>query len=178
MAKVIEGPRVLIFSGDGKGKTTAALGMVLRAAGHGLPTLVVSFIKADDTGELAAVRHLPGVAMRQVGLGFVPRRDDSPKMAEHRAAAVAGLDAAAADIASGRFRLVVLDEVCTAVARGLFDEEAVLAALHSAPADTVLVLTGRGATAGLIAFADTVTEMRCVKHGYETGFPAQLGVEF
>ncbi len=170
--------RVLLFTGEGKGKTTAALGMTLRAAGHNLPTLVMQFIKADaSTGELAALRALAGVEVRQLGLGFVPR-GDSPKVADHRQAAEGGLRDAAAALASGRYRVLILDEVCTAVARGLLTEEAVLAAVDQAPDGSVVVLTGRGATPGLVARADTVTEMRCVKHGFKAGHAAQKGVEF
>ncbi|MBM4163516.1 MAG: cob(I)yrinic acid a,c-diamide adenosyltransferase [Lentisphaerae bacterium] len=171
-------PRILLFTGDGKGKTTAALGIALRASGHGLQTLIVQFIKAHAaTGELAALRMLAGVEVRQAGLGFVPRSDDAPQFAAHRHAAAEGLRAAAAELASGRYRVVILDEVCTAVARGLLDEDSVVAALSQAPADGVIVLTGRGATPGLIARADTVTEMRCIKHGFDAGLPAQPGVE-
>jgi len=171
--------RVLLFTGDGKGKTTAALGIALRAAGHGLPTLIMQFIKSDSsTGECAALRTLSGMEIRQVGLGFVPRSDDAPQFAEHRRAAEAGLRAAAEALAAGRYRVVILDEVCTAVARGLLNEEAVAAVIRLAPATGIVVLTGRGATSGLTALADTVTEMRCIKHGFDVGRRAQQGVEF
>lgn len=171
--------RVLLFTGEGKGKTTAALGLALRAAGHGLPTLIVAFIKADETtGEVAACRALAGVELRQVGLGFAPRSDACPRLADHRQAAIAGLRVAAADLAGGRFRVVILDEICTAVARGLLTEEAVVAAVNQAAQGSIIVLTGRGATPGLIALADTVTEMRCLKHGFEAGRAAQPGVEY
>jgi cob(I)alamin adenosyltransferase len=172
-------PRILLFTGDGKGKTTAAFGIALRASGRGMPTLIVQFIKARAaTGELTALRSLAGVEVRQAGLGFVPRSDDAPAFAAHRQAAVEGLHAVAAEMASGRYRVVILDEVCTAVARGLLDEASVAAAIRQAPADGVIVLTGRGATPGLIALADTVTEMRCIKHGFDAGLQAQPGVEF
>jgi cob(I)alamin adenosyltransferase len=172
-------PRILLFTGDGKGKTTAAFGIALRAAGHGLLTLIVQFIKARTaTVELTALRSLAGVEVRQAGLGFVPQSDDAPQFAAHRQAAAEGLRAVAEAMASGRYRVVILDEVCTAVARGLLDEASVVAALRQAPADGVIVLTGRGATPGLIALADTVTEMRCIKHGFDAGLQAQPGVEF
>jgi len=172
-------PRILLFTGDGKGKTTAAFGIALRAVGHGLPTLIVQFIKARAaTGEWTALRSLAGVEVRQTGLGFVPRSDDAPQFAAHRQAAAEGLRAVAEAMASGRYRVVILDEVCTAVARGLLDEASVIAALRQAPADGVIVLTGRGATPGLIALADTATEMRCIKHGFDAGIQAQPGVEF
>ena len=169
--------RVLVFTGDGKGKTTAALGMALRASGHDMPALVIQFCKANAaTGEVAAVRRLGNVEIVQVGLGWVPESSD-PAFARHREAAERGLERAAGAIASGRYRLVVLDEVCYAVARGLLTEDRVAEAVRAAKPDSCVVLTGRGATAGLMALADTVTEMKCVKHGLTAGRKAQEGVE-
>lgn len=175
------GLRVLLFTGDGKGKTTAAMGMVLRAAGHGHAVRVVQFIKSDGrTGELAAAKTLKGVEIIQTGRGFVPS-PGAPAFSVHARAAVEGM-AKAEEAAAGDVRLLVLDEVCTAVAKGLLSEASVLDLLRrieeTRQTDLTLVLTGRGATAGLIARADTVTEMRCVKHGYTAGWKAQTGVEF
>lgn len=142
--------RILVFSGDGKGKTTAALGMAARAAGHGMPVLILQFIKADaTTGELAAFAMLPTVTMIQTGKGFVPS-PDRPEYASHRAAAEVGLSQTAEAITSRRYALVVLDEICTAVDRGLLAEEAVVAVVKRAPTGMVIVLTGRGATDGLM----------------------------
>ena len=170
--------RVLIFTGDGKGKTTAALGMALRAHGHGIPVSVVQFVKSDtQTGEFAALNGMAGVDIVATGLGFVPRPTD-PRFADHRRAAEQGLRIAADAVSSGRFGLVVLDEVCMAVALNLLAEDAVLSVLREAVADCTVVLTGRGATEGLIAAADTVSEVRCIKHGFDRGRKAQKGVEF
>ena len=170
-------PRILVFTGEGKGKTTAALGMILRAAGHGMPALLVQFVKCNAaTGELAALKQLPQVQVMQVGLGFVPASSDAA-FAKHRAAAQDGWRVADELIASGRFELLVLDEVCYAVYRGLLEEAQVLALVAKLPAGGCLVLTGRGATPGLLAAADTVTEMCCVKHGFNAGIKAQQGVE-
>lgn len=170
--------RVLIFTGDGKGKTTAALGMVLRAAGHGQRVLVVQFIKANSkTGELAACPLLPGVELVQMGKGFLPKRD-SPKFKEHCDAAQTALDFATAKVSAHPPDLLVLDEVCTAVARAALDEERVLEFLHQAEAVPCIVMTGRGATARLIECADTVTEMKCVRHALQQGVKAQAGVEY
>jgi cob(I)alamin adenosyltransferase len=118
-----------------------------------------------------------GVEIRQVGRGFVPS-PASPAFAEHRAAAVKGLGDAKEAMEAGRHRMVILDEVCTAVAKGLLSEASVVAAVRSALAGSIVVLTGRGASAGLIEMADTVTEMRCVKHGHQRGLKALRGVEF
>lgn len=170
--------RTLVFTGDGKGKTTAALGMALRAAGHGQRVLIVQFVKADrSTGELAACRHLPGVEIVQAGLGFVPP-DDAPAFARHRQAAERGLELAGRALASQPLDLLVLDEVCLAVARRLLNEDAVLALLRQRTRPVCIVLTGRGASPGLLARADTVTEMRCVAHGLAQGIAAQPGVEY
>ena len=171
-------PRILLFTGDGKGKTTAALGMALRATGHGQRCCVIQFIKNDDSvGELAAAAANGRIEIIQCGRGFLPKANDV-RMGDHRAAAEEGLHTAAQKLASGDYALVILDEICIAVARGLLAEEEVRRAVGLAPASTCVVLTGRGATEGLIELADTVTEMVCRKHGYEAGIAAQKGVEW
>ncbi|MBM3891197.1 MAG: cob(I)yrinic acid a,c-diamide adenosyltransferase [Verrucomicrobia bacterium] len=170
--------RTLLFTGDGKGKTTAALGMALRAAGHDQRVLVVQFVKADaTTGELAACKNLPGVRIVQMGRGFVPR-GNSPAFAAHREAAAQALEFAAQAVASADWDLIVLDEICLAIALKLITEESVLELLDRRTRPVCVVLTGRGATARLIERADTVTEMKCVKHGLKQGIKAQPGVEF
>lgn len=170
--------RILIFTGDGKGKTTAALGMALRAHGHGIPVAVVQFVKSDvKTGEFAALNALPGVEVFVTGRGFVPPKAD-PGFADHRRAAEEGLRIASEAACSGRYGLVILDEGCYAVARELIAEEFVLRLLREAAPGVTIVLTGRGATERLIAAADTVSEIRCLKHGFDTGRTAQKGVEF
>ena len=170
-------PRILLFTGDGKGKTTAALGMAFSASGHQLRTCVIQFIKGDaSVGEVAAAAESPHVRIIQTGLGFLPP-STSPAFREHAAAAQAGLRQAAEAIASGRFELVILDESCLAVAREVIAEQQVVKLVAQMPSDLCLVLTGRGATPGLIALADTVTDMQCVKHGLQTGRAAQKGVE-
>ncbi len=171
-------PRILLFTGDGKGKTTAALGMALRASGHGLRTLIIQFVKADSsTGELAALGKLPEIELVQTGLGFLPEADD-PHFTEHCEAARRGLSRAAEAINSGAWQLIILDEVGYAVHRGLLSEPEVSKVVEQAQPECCIVLTGRGATAGLIALADTVTDMRCVKHAHQAGRQAEKGVEF
>jgi len=168
--------RILIFTGDGKGKTTAALGMALRAAGHGMRACVVQFIKSAGSGEHQAVRGLSGIEILRTGLRFLPPADD-PAFARHKEAAGDGLKKTGAAIASGHFDVVVLDEICLAVAEGLLDESRVIETLRQARANQVIVLTGRHATQNLIDLADTVTEMRCLKHALSSGRQAQKGVE-
>jgi cob(I)alamin adenosyltransferase len=169
--------RLLIFTGDGKGKTTAALGMVLRAAGHGQAVKMIQFIKADSkTGELAACQRLPGVEIVQMGRGFIPP-PTSAKFAVHRDAAVKALEAAAEAVASDKYDLIVLDEICVAIAKNLIAEEKVLEMIERAPEKLCLVLTGRDASQRLIEQADTVSEVKCIKHALNAGVWAQTGVE-
>lgn len=173
-----EQARVLIFTGDGKGKTTAALGLALRASGHGLRVLVLQFVKGGQkTGELAAARQIPGFEIEQRGCGFVPA-EGSAQFALHRQAAEDVLREADGALLSEKYDVVVLDELCVAVAKKLLSEQSALETVSHARPGSVLVLTGRGATPGLIAVADTVTEMRLCKHGLQAGIRAQRGVEF
>jgi cob(I)alamin adenosyltransferase len=170
-------PRILIFTGDGKGKTTAALGMAFRASGHGMRSCFIQFIKSDTSvGEIAAAAQSATIEIHTMGLGFVPPSDD-PQLANHCAAAEAALRKAAEVLAGGQFSLVILDEILPAVAHGLIEERQVVELLAKASPETCLVLTGRGATPALIAQADTVTEMLCINHGMSVGHVAQKGVE-
>ena len=177
MSQAQEAGRVLLFTGEGKGKTTAALGMALRACGHGMRVLVLQFIKAAITGEVTAAQNLPGCEFVQSGRGFMPQ-PDSPHFEEHARAAMAGLERAAQALLSGMYEILILDEICVAVDAGLLTEENVVALLQKRPPGLTVVLTGRGATPRLAALADTVTEMRCVKHALNEGRHAQKGVEF
>lgn len=171
-------PRTLIFTGEGKGKTTAAFGMVLRAAGHGQRVLVVQFLKSNtETGELLACALLPHVEVVQMGRGFVPPQAH-PAFEGHRETAHEALAFAQTVIASNKYDLIVLDEICGAIARELIEEDDVIELLATPQRMACIVLTGRHASARLIAEADTVTEMRCISHGYTKGIAAQKGVEF
>jgi len=170
--------RVLVFTGDGKGKTTAAVGMAIRAAGHGGRVRIIQFIKSDTrTGESECLTGFPSVEIEQAGLGFSPKPGSST-FRRHREAAAAGLARARETLRAGQFALVVLDEVISATAAGLVTEEDVMNVLEAASPKTDIVLTGRGAGQTLLEMADTVTEMRCVKHAYDAGLPAMKGVEF
>jgi cob(I)alamin adenosyltransferase len=171
-------PRILIFTGEGKGKTTAALGMALRAAGHGMRTCIVQFIKDDaSVGEVAAIRDIAAIDIFQTGRGFLPAAGDA-EIPVHRAAAEEGLRKVREVLANGQYSLVILDEVCIAIARDLLQEQEVIDVVRTARPETCVVLTGRYASAGLIAIADTVTEMRCVQHAFDKGIGAQKGVEW
>ena len=173
---------VIVNTGDGKGKTTAAMGLVLRAAGNRMRVLVVQFIKgAWKTGEVEALKRLtPEVELVRMGRGFTIERlrDERISDEEHRAAAQEALALARERMVSGAYQVVVLDEILGSIKAGLVTLAQVLELVAQKPADLHLVLTGRGAPAELVEAADLVTEMRPIKHPYEQGIVAQRGVEF
>jgi cob(I)alamin adenosyltransferase len=177
-----EEPRglVLINTGDGKGKTTAALGTVLRAVGYGHRCLIVQFIKGSWMyGEMKSLKRLePEVEFHRMGRGFVGIVDDNLPHEEHEKAAREALDFAREKLASGAYRLVLLDEIFVAVTLKLIAVQDVLDLLDVRPSQTTLILTGRGAPSEVIERADTVTEMREVKHAFRKGILAQRGVDY
>jgi cob(I)alamin adenosyltransferase len=168
---------LLVFTGNGKGKTTAALGMVLRASGHGMTALILQFIKGSWTyGELEACKRLRGVTIRPLGSGFTWKKDS---MEEDRRLAVDGWKVAAEAIGRGEHDIIVLDEVNIVLSYGLLPVPVVLDAIRNRPRHVHVVATGRNAPEELIAAADAVTEMRLVKHHYQDQkVPAQKGIEF
>ncbi|NHQ60376.1 cob(I)yrinic acid a,c-diamide adenosyltransferase [Chlorobium sp. BLA1] len=170
--------RILLFTGNGKGKSTAAFGMLARALGHGMRARVIQFVKSDSSvGEQKFFSRFQEVEWEQFGLGFLPRDRESAEMESHRRAAREGLDAALAALASPDYDLVLLDEVCYALGEQLFDIEPLLEALRSVREGKIVVLTGRNAPASLVAAADTVTEMTLLKHAFQQGIAASAGVE-
>jgi cob(I)alamin adenosyltransferase len=173
---------LLVFTGSGKGKSTAAFGLALRAAGNRMPVKVVQFIKGSwKTGEREAIAAgVPEIEVEVGGRGFTIERLRDPKVPipEHHLAARAAFEIAREAIASGRYRMVVLDEILGSITAGLVSEEQVLDLARSRPEDLHLVLTGRGATPAIVDAADLVTEMTEVKHHYKAGIPAQRGIEF
>ena len=172
---------VIVHTGEGKGKTTASLGLALRAWGSGLRVLILQFIKGGQRyGELEAIKALKSVRdaieVRQCGLGFT-RRDEKRK-AEHIAAAKEAVREAEQEIVSGKWDLIILDEINYAVKFGLLETDDVLRLVKEKPQELHLVLTGRDAAPELIDAADLVTEMKLVKHPFQKGIKAQLGIEF
>jgi len=156
---------VIVHTGNGKGKTTAALGIVLRASGYGHKVLIVQFIKGSwHYGEIDALARFDNVELMRVGKGFVGILGDKLPLADHQAAARAGLEQARAKIMTGDYNLVVLDEINNAVYMDLVPLEDVLGLVANRPPATSVILTGRNAHPRLIALADHVTEMRDVKH--------------
>ena len=169
--------RILVFTGDGKGKTTAALGIILRAQGHKIPTYFVQFMKSAPSGELKMMAQFPELTIERFGLGFVPKPDhtDFPK---HKAVAQAGVKAVQNASESNLYNLIVLDEILGAIGAGLIHAEELVELINNLSDHKTLVLTGRDAPQEIIKLADTVTEMTPIKHGYEIGIPAQKGIEF
>ena len=172
---------ILVHTGDGKGKTTAALGLAMRAWGDGLRVLILQFIKGGwKYGELKALQTLQEIDGRievhQCGLGFT-QRDDENK-AEHKQAAAAAMRTAHQEADSGKWDMIILDEINYAIKFGLVDEADVLELLQHKPARLHLVLTGREARPAIIAAADLVTEMKLIKHPFQKGIKAQQGIEF
>jgi cob(I)alamin adenosyltransferase len=168
---------IQVYTGNGKGKTTASLGLAVRAAGHGLKTVIIQFMKGwIDYGELKGVEMLsPLVTIHQAGRDtFVDRESPDP---EDIRLARDGWELAKETILGGKADIVVLDEINCAVDFGLLPVGEVLDLLRRKPDGMEIVLTGRGAPEEIIALADLVTEMREIKHYYAKGIDARVGVE-
>ncbi len=167
---------VVVYTGHGKGKTTAALGIVFRALGRSMKVGVVQFIKGKwKTGERLFAENLPNLTFLVMGRGFTWESDN---LSNDKAAALSAWETAREMIASGEHDIVVLDEITYTFHYGFVVLDDVLAALRAKPTHVHVVLTGRNAPEELVALADLVTEMKPVKHPFEQGIPAQLGIDF
>ncbi len=176
---------IIVYTGDGKGKTSAALGAALRALGHGWRVLVIQFFKGDWPvvyGELELAKRLyPQFEVLQLGRGFVKIMGDKKPFAEHVEAAQAALNLTRERLLSGTYDLVILDEVIYAMGYldfKLIELKDVLQLLKEKPPQTHVILTGRNAPAELVEAADLVTEMKEIKHPMKRGIPAQQGIDF
>jgi cob(I)alamin adenosyltransferase len=168
---------VQIFTGGGKGKTTAAMGTIVRAAGHGLKVCLVSFMKGDFAyGEYASLAKLPGVEIAQ--FGFRRLTDPNNPKPEEKEQAAAALAAARKAVTGGKFDLVVLDEINVAVGFELISVDDVIRLIEDKPPQVEMILTGRYADNRLLELADLVTEMVKVKHPYDKGIKARKGIEY
>ena len=168
----------IVNTGAGKGKTTAALGLAMRAAGHDRRVLILQFIKGPwKSGELESVEKLaPLVEIRRVGEGFIYREEGPSE--EDISSARKGLNQATNAISSGEYELVVLDEILYAIDCGLLKVEEVIKAVRSRSIETDVVLTGRSAPDAIVEMADTVTRFKEVKHPYTKGIEARKGIEY
>ncbi len=169
--------KIQVYTGEGKGKTTCALGLALRAVGQGFKVFMVQFFKSRDTGEIQAAARLgPDLTIRTFGRPGFPRlRDPDPATI---AVAQEAYALACQVISSGEYDLVILDEINLGLAYGLVPLPEVLELLRQRPPWVEVVLTGRSAPPELLAAADLVTEMRPVKHYYEAGVKARRGIEW
>lgn len=174
---------ILVNTGNGKGKTTAALGVVLRAVGQGFKVLILQFIKSGNGyGELAGLAKLGDqVEIRSMGKGFIYYKRDEVGEAElsrHKEAAQVAWRTLVEEVNSDKWDLIVMDEINNAINYELIDVHSVEEMLKNKPKRLHVVLTGRYAKPEIIDMADTVTEMKVVKHAYEKGIKAAKGIEF
>src|SRR5215471_726407 len=166
---------VLVNTGNGKGKSTAAFGVAMRAIGQGLAVSVIQFIKGKwKSGELRAAERL-GLECMPMGKGFTW---ESKNIEEDKALMREAWKVASEKILSGTYDLIILDEINYVLGYGYIPAEEVVRALQSRPAHVNVVLTGRNAPEEVISIADCVTEMRDIKHPYRSGIPAQKGIDF
>ena len=176
---------IIVYTGDGKGKTSAALGAAMRALGHGWKVLIIQFFKGDWPvvyGELELAKKLyPQFEVLQLGKGFVKIMGDKKPFEDHVAAAQSALALTREKMLSGDYDLVILDEAIYALGYmdfKLIDLNDVLQLIKDKPPKVHLIFTGRNAPQELIDAADLVTEMKEVKHPMKKGIPAQQGVDF
>jgi len=169
---------IQVYTGNGKGKTTAALGLALRAAGRGMKTFVAQFMKKGEYGELLAVRECLAERITIVQFGLPEFHHQGQGVsAEEMRAAEKGLAAAGAAMAGGEYRIVVLDEINTLLHFRIVAIEPVLQLMEKKPADMELVLTGRYAPQAILDRADLVTEMKEIRHYYQKNIQARTGIE-
>ncbi len=167
---------VMVFTGDGKGKTTAAVGQAVRALGQGYSVFMIHFMKGRDYGEFLALGQMPKLTIVRAGRDCFVSRDNPDQVDVDLARE--GFKRASDAINSKDYDLVVLDEINVVVDYGLVAENDLLALLKSKPAGVTVVLTGRGASAELVKMADMVSEVLAIKHHYEQGVICLPGIEY
>ncbi len=175
---IIKRGLIIVYYGNGKGKTTASLGMIIRALGHGYKAAYIQFIKSSVSGETKFLSRLSDVLVYSGGLGFVGIMGDSKAKEEHRKKAMETLGFATGIMKDPTYYVVVLDEINCALSLGLLQPNEVLAALRSRNERVNVVLTGCTAPKEIIDEADIVTEMVKVKHIFDQGYLAKIGVDF
>jgi cob(I)alamin adenosyltransferase len=171
---------VIVYTGNGKGKTTAALGMALRAVGYNHKICMIQFIKGSwHYGEMTSSKRLePEFELTAIGKGFVGILDDKSPLEDHKKVAQEALKIARDKINSRTYNLVILDEINYALNLGLINLQDVLDIISTKPEDVNLVLTGNHAGDEIIEKADLVTEMKEIKHPFKSGIKAKKGIDF
>jgi cob(I)alamin adenosyltransferase len=174
---MLEKGYIHIYTGNGKGKTSAALGLAFRAAGSGLKSMIIQFMKGLHSGEIDAAARMGGlITVERCGSERFCRPDDG-SFEEHKEHAMRGYALAREALAGGTYPIVVLDEIVTAARFKLVSDEEIIALMDAKPGPVELVLTGRGASDAIISRADLVTEMREIKHYYQRGAAPRKGIE-
>ncbi len=170
---------VIVYTGEGKGKTTAALGLMLRACGYNKKCLIVQFGKAWFTGELVGIKKLgSNVKIIQGGKGFLGILGSKVKKAEHKKAANEAYNILYKEVTSGKWDIVVADEIVGAVSSGVLPLKQTVKLIKDKPKNLDLILTGHFADKKLIELADLVTEMKEIKHPFQKGILAKKGIDF
>ncbi|HEX7275317.1 MAG TPA: cob(I)yrinic acid a,c-diamide adenosyltransferase [Nitrososphaeraceae archaeon] len=171
---------VIVYTGNGKGKTTASLGVALRAIGHGFRVCIVQFIKGEwHYGELNSMKRLePDLELIVAGKGFIGIIDDDHAFEEHVKAANTALNIVNQKISLGTFDIIILDEINYAIKLGVVKLEDVIKIVKNRPKNVSLILTGNHAREEIISLADLVTEMKEIKHPYKKGIKAKKGIDF
>ena len=168
--------RIIVNTGDGKGKTTAAFGAAFRAAGHGQQVAVVQFIKGEwNYGEVRAAERFPNIRVTRIGAGFTWLAEDPD---ESQRLAREAWEECLRLTGDDQLDLLVMDELNCAVAEGFVAVDEVLHLLQDKPGGLSVIITGRDAAAEIVEAADTVTDMRCVKHAFAQGVPGRRGIEY
>lgn len=169
---------VVVYTGEGKGKTTAALGLAIRAVGYGKKILIAQFGKNSFSGEIKALKKFgPQIKFLQGGKGFVGILGDKKPFREHQEAAQLFLNKLSEKMVSGKWDVIIADEIIGAISGKLLVEQQVLDLINLKPKDVDLVLTGRGASLNLIDKVDLVSEMKAIKHPFQQGFKAKKGID-
>lgn len=174
---------VIVYTGNGKGKTTAALGTALRAVGHGMRVLMIQFIKGSRRyGERVSQKYLPGFEIRSMGMGFICDGLSPEDREKHYRAIREAWKTTRTAASSGLYDMIILDELNYVIGNpqlsSVISTEEVVEFIRNKPPSLHLVITGRGAPDQLIEVADLVTEMREIKHPYHLGVKASKGIEF
>ncbi len=168
---------VQVYTGNGKGKTTCALGLAVRASGHGVPVAIVQFLKGwDFYGEIQGLSYLPGVTLKRTGRAEFVRK--TGPLAEDYSEARRGLEKAIEFVMDEKHELVILDEINIALNYGLISVRDVLEMIRNRPANVEIILTGRNAPEKILDVADLVTEMQEIKHPFRAGIKARKGIEY
>ncbi|MGM0367861.1 MAG: cob(I)yrinic acid a,c-diamide adenosyltransferase [Actinomycetota bacterium] len=171
---------ILINTGDGKGKTTAALGIALRAAGHNLKVLILQFIKGPwKSGELRPLENIPQIEVEKLGIGFIEFNQGKPVITkEQKRNARESFKYAQEKINRGTYDMVILDEILNLLSYNLIKEADLINLLKNKSKNLIIILTGNKVPESLVEMADTVTEMKSIKHAYEKGIKAIKGIEY